>query len=100
CLDNPASMFDDESIGDCAVFAESTGGADLIGSHQARVACDVSRQHGCQPTFDPRLGHWNNPILCNTGLSLGAGSGLCPLCSQHPLRAKTSPGCSLLWATY
>ena len=42
-----------ESIGDRAVFAEGAGGADLVEAHEARVACDVSRDYGGEPASDP-----------------------------------------------
>jgi hypothetical protein len=38
-------VFLHERIGDHAVFAERTGGADLVETHEARVACDVSRDY-------------------------------------------------------
>ena len=49
-----------KSIGDLAVFAEGAGGADLVETHEARVARNVSRDYCCQPSSDPawmRLGH-------------------------------------------
>ena len=43
-LDETTSVFCHESEGNLAVFAECAGGADLISTHQARVARDISRQ--------------------------------------------------------
>ncbi len=45
-------MFLHESIGDLAVFTECAGRADLIETHEPRVARDVSRDYGGEPAFD------------------------------------------------
>jgi hypothetical protein len=36
-----------EGVGNLAVFAESSGGADLVTAHKPRVACHVSGDYGC-----------------------------------------------------
>jgi hypothetical protein len=45
-------VFLHESIDDLAVFAERTGGADLVETHEPRVARDVSRDYGGEPASD------------------------------------------------
>ena len=45
-------MLSHESISDRTVFAECSGSADLVKAHEARVACDVSRDYGGEPASD------------------------------------------------
>ena len=46
-------MFRHERIGNLAVFAEGTGGANLVEAHQPRVSRDVRGYYSGQSASDP-----------------------------------------------
>src|SRR5262249_6539942 len=59
-LHEATPVFCHERVGNLAVFAECPSGADLVETHEPRVACDISRDYGRQPASDPawlRFGH-------------------------------------------
>jgi hypothetical protein len=45
-------VFHHESIDNLAVFPERAGSPDLVEPHEARVACDVSRDYCGEPASD------------------------------------------------
>ena len=52
CIHDAPPVLLHESIGNLAMFAQGAGRANLVETHEPRVASHVSGDYGCEPASD------------------------------------------------
>jgi hypothetical protein len=52
CIGDAPAVLGNEAIHNRAMSGQGAHSPDLILLHEARVACHISREDGCQPPFD------------------------------------------------